>query len=82
ELRAGRGFGIVELNGVTSEATNLYDPGRGLFAAYRTLYAQWAILFRIGAANRDAGHPVTSHRRIIAMTWNHLRAAGPDPVSD
>jgi membrane protein DedA with SNARE-associated domain/pimeloyl-ACP methyl ester carboxylesterase len=82
ELRAGRGFGIVELNGITSEATNLYDPGRGLYAAYRTLYAQWASLFRIGAANRAAGTPVTSHRAILRMVWRHLRAKGPDPVSD
>ena len=26
EFLAGRGFAIVELNGVTSESTNLYDP--------------------------------------------------------
>ncbi len=82
ELMAGRGFGIVELNGVTSEATNLYDPGRGLYAAYRTLYRQWGLLFRIGAANRAAGAPVTPHREIVRMVWRHLRAAGPDPVSD
>ena len=58
------------------------SAARNRKVAYRTLFAQWAILFRIGAANRDAGHPVTSHRRIIAMTWGHLRSAGPDPVSD
>jgi hypothetical protein len=26
EFKVGRGWSIVELNGVTSESTNLYDP--------------------------------------------------------
>jgi len=36
-FREGTDLTIVELNGVTSESTNIYDPGRGLVAAYRTL---------------------------------------------
>src|SRR5690606_14595360 len=36
-------FKIVELNGVTSESTNIYDPKFTLFDAYRTLFRQWAI---------------------------------------
>ncbi|MEX0875883.1 MAG: alpha/beta fold hydrolase, partial [Phycisphaerales bacterium] len=31
ELSRGEGFGIVELNGLTSEPTNLYDPRRSIF---------------------------------------------------
>lgn len=52
EFRAGRGFAIVELNGVASESTNLYDPAWPLWRAYRTLFRQWALLFRIRDANR------------------------------
>lgn len=36
EFRAGRGFAVVELNGATSESTNLYDPEWPLWRAYRT----------------------------------------------
>ena len=32
----GEGFAIVELNGVTSEATHIYDPDASLVAAWRT----------------------------------------------
>jgi len=55
----GEQFKIVELNGVTSEATNIYDPSNTLWAAYRVLARQWRLAFEIGAANRDAGAPVT-----------------------
>jgi membrane protein DedA with SNARE-associated domain len=56
EFRRGRGFAIVELNGVTSESTNLYDPSWPIWRAYRTLFRQWALLFRIGDTNRRRGH--------------------------
>lgn len=69
-FQAGRDLAIVELNGMTSESTNIYDPSWPLWRAYRTLYRQWAILFEIGAHNRAAGHPVTPLRTI----WRETRA--------
>src|SRR5207249_4459366 len=41
ELRAGKEFQIIELNGAASEATNIYDEGNSLWSAYNTLYRQW-----------------------------------------
>jgi membrane protein DedA with SNARE-associated domain len=55
DFRAGRGFKVLELNGVTSEATSIYDPSAGLFAGYRTLFAQWRLAFAVGAENVRAG---------------------------
>ncbi|HMO66993.1 MAG TPA: ATP-grasp domain-containing protein, partial [Verrucomicrobiota bacterium] len=55
ELRAGRGFQILELNGAGAEATSIYDARTPLRAAYRTLFEQWRLVFAIGAANRAAG---------------------------
>jgi len=46
---------VIELNGVTSEATAIY--GGGLLDAYRTLFAQWKLAFEIGAENRARGVP-------------------------
>ena len=54
-FRRGEDYKIVELNGVTSEATNIYDPKNSLVEAYRILAQQWRIAFRIGAANRARG---------------------------
>lgn len=55
EFKAGRGFAIVELNGVLSESTNIYDPGAGFWAGQRVLREQWRRAFEIGAANRRKG---------------------------
>ena len=67
-LRRGEGFQIVELNGTSSEATNIYDPANSLCKAYRILFRQWSLLFQIGAANRRRGHlplPLTTLALLI-----------------
>lgn len=55
DFRHGQNFQVVELNGVTSEATHIYDPQHSLLSAYRTLFKQWRLAFAIGAANVAAG---------------------------
>jgi len=55
DLMAGRNFRVVELNGVTSEATHIYDPKLTIWQAYRTLFEQWRIAFEIGDQNRARG---------------------------
>jgi membrane protein DedA with SNARE-associated domain len=55
DLRAGRAIKVLELNGLTAEATHVYDPAKGLFAAYRVFFAQWSLAFEIAAANRARG---------------------------
>ncbi len=65
-LRAGKGFKAIELNGVTSEATNIYDPEYGLFDAYAILARQWRIAFKIGDRNRRLGIKPASARELFA----------------
>jgi D-serine deaminase-like pyridoxal phosphate-dependent protein len=73
ELQAGR-FTVIELNGATSEATSIYDPGNGLLTAYRTLARQWRILFEIGSRNRRAGIKSTGLRELAALLRRHREA--------
>lgn len=54
-FQRGEEIRVVELNGVTSEATHIYDPDIGLLDAWRVLARQWALAFEIGAANRARG---------------------------
>jgi hypothetical protein len=54
-FRRGEDFAVVELNGVTSESTNVYDPNRSILFAYRTLFRQWSLLFQIGRASAERG---------------------------
>lgn len=69
----GRGFKILELNGVTSEATHIYDPKHGLFHAYGVLFEQWRWAFRIGQQNRRRGAGVTSVAQIFKLLWDFRR---------
>ena len=67
-LRNGESLGIVELNGSTSEATNLYDPSFSLRRSYSILFAQWRLLYQLGAWRRRQGiKPVTTPQ--IARHW-------------
>lgn len=59
DLRAGRSFQIIELNGAASEATSIYDARNSVFSAYRTLFRQWELVFAIGAENRRRGKSCT-----------------------
>jgi membrane protein DedA with SNARE-associated domain len=69
DLRAGRNFQIIELNGAASEATNIYDARNSLWSAYRTLFRQWNLVFAIGAANRRLGSCPTA----LPVLWNTWR---------
>lgn len=82
DLAAGRGLRIVELNGVMSESTDIYDPRRGLVSAYVTLHRQWALAFRIGAANRALGHRVSSVAELARALLRHYRGRRADPIAD
>jgi membrane protein DedA with SNARE-associated domain len=67
EFRQGRNFKIVELNGVTSEATHIYQPGASLLAGYRTLMRQWRITFEIAAQNRARGITPVPVRQLLDL---------------
>jgi hypothetical protein len=69
DLHAGNNFQIIELNGAASEATSIYDSRNSLFAAYRTLFRQWELVFAIGAANRQRGSLPTK----LSLLWRKWR---------
>jgi hypothetical protein len=79
---AGRDLAIVELNGATAESTNIYDPRRSLLGAYRVLFRQWSLVYRIGIANRARGVVPTPTRRLVRLVWNHLTTPLADSISD
>jgi len=81
-LRAGKNFQIIELNGASSEATSIYDSRNSLFAAYRTLFRQWELVFAIGAANRAAGVEPTELSIVCKEWWKYWRLAATYPLAD
>ena len=81
-FKAGRDLAIVELNGATAEATDIYDPSRSLWSAYRMLFRQWKLVFEIGAENRARGAAVSSPRRLAALVAAHLSSKPAHALSD
>jgi hypothetical protein len=81
-LRDGGSFKIIELNGASSEASNIYDPQKSLWAAYRILFRQWEIIFEIADLNRRSGLQPARWRAIWTDWINYRRNAAALPVSD
>jgi pimeloyl-ACP methyl ester carboxylesterase/membrane protein DedA with SNARE-associated domain len=79
DFKRGRNFKVIELNGVTSEATHIYDPKNSLWAAYRILFEQWRIAFEIGAHNRARGVRPTSIRRLAKLLVEYRQQSGSHP---
>jgi len=75
EFRRGR-FRVIELNGVTSEATSIYDPAHSVIDAYRTLFEQWRLAFAIGAENRERGIEPTGISQLARLTVRYRQTSG------
>lgn len=77
-LARGEGLKVLELNGVTSEATHIYDPANSVFTAWRTLFAQWRLAFEIGRRNRARGAEPESVRGLLhrLMDFRRRQAKG------
>jgi len=81
-FKAGRDIAIVELNGATSESTNIYDPAWSIWKAYATLFRQWSLLFRIGHENRQRGQSPLSLIRLLILIRNYYRKRRVNSLAD
>ena len=80
ELRQGRHFAIIEVNGAGSEPTHIYDPAHSLFFAWKEIIRHWVILWRISRRNHRRGHRYLGIGEGIAMfredkVWSERLAA-------
>ncbi len=56
DLKAGRNFCIIELNGAGSEPTHIYDPAHSLFFAWKEIARHFKLLCNISISNHKKGH--------------------------
>jgi membrane protein DedA with SNARE-associated domain len=68
-------FTVIELNGLTSEATSIYDPAHSLWFGWRVLCRQWRIAFAIAAENRARGAVPLTWREIFGLLVTHTRTS-------
>ena len=72
-LMRAEGIRILELNGVTSEPTHIYDPAVSVIDAYRALFEQWRLAYAIGASNRQKGFKPMTVREMISLLTSAIR---------
>jgi len=78
----GEGGRILDVNGVVSESTNMYDPSWGALRAWRLMRAHWGEAFRIGAANRRAGIAGMTLREVLRRRRVWRESAPLDALAD
>lgn len=81
-LMVGEGFRIIEVNGVGSEATHIWDPQTTLREAYAAQFYHYGAAFRIAAANRALGYKPTGFFKLLALWRNQKRLMAAYPVND
>ncbi len=71
-LRRGEEFSIIEINGVGSEATHIWDPTTSLREVFAAQFFHYGAAFKIGAEMRRRGAK-TSGVRAMARDWRLQR---------
>jgi hypothetical protein len=68
ELKQGKSFSIIELNGSGSEPTHIYDPSHSIFFAWREIIRHWKLLQRISVMNHKLNNvPYMSYKEGMQM---------------
>jgi len=81
-FRAGRNLAIVELNGTSSESTNIYDPRKPIWWTYGVLFRQWARLYRIGARRVSEGARPIGIRTLVRTVREHFHGRPGSSIAD
>lgn len=67
ELKEGKNFSIIEVNGAGSEPTHMYDSGHSIFFAWKEIIRHWIILWRISRINHKNGIPYLTWQQGMKM---------------
>ncbi len=67
DLKAGKNFTIIELNGAGSEPTHIYDPRHSVFFAWKEIARHFKLLCAISIKNHERGFPYLTVREGLQM---------------
>ena len=81
-LRAGERFRIIEVNGVGSEATHIWDPDARIWSAYRDQFRHYRAAFEIGAEMRRRGIRPTPLLELLSFWRLQRRLMASYPLND
>jgi len=81
-LRLGQDFSIIEINGVGSEATHIWDPDTSLREIFASQFRHYGEAFTIGRAMRHRGARPSGARTMWRDWRNQRRLMGSYPSND
>jgi hypothetical protein len=81
-LREGRDFSIIEINGVGSEATHIWDPDTALREVFAAQFRHYREAFEIGRANRRRGFQPSGVTAMWRDWRNQQRLMASYPLND
>lgn len=81
-LKSGKEFKIIEVNGAMSESTNIYDPAHSVFTAWKILFAQWRLTYRIGSINANNGATVEPFFKVLRLLIQYYSGRKIQLLSD
>ena len=81
-LRRGEEFQIIEINGVGSEATHIWDARTTLRDAYATQFMHYRETFRIGARKRRDGWKSSGAMTMLRSWLRQRRLMASYPLND
>ncbi len=67
DLKEGKNFSIIELNGAGSEPTHIYDPGHSIFFAWKEIARHFNLLCTISIKNNKRGFPYLTVKEGLQM---------------
>ncbi|MFQ5448798.1 MAG: hypothetical protein ACE5FF_17885, partial [Saprospiraceae bacterium] len=69
DIRNGKGFMVMEYNGIGAEPAHIYDPGIPVLKKYRDIYRHWKIIYQIYRAQAANGVPCMT----FGEAWRSLK---------
>jgi len=82
ELKRGRGMAIIELNGSSSEPTNMYDPDRSYFWALGVLAAMWRQVIELAKERRAEGVKPLTIRQFVHVIRENAKGLKGSSIAD
>lgn len=67
DFMQGKNISIVEVNGVTSEPGEIYDPSMSLSESWKILRLHWFYLFQVAKSELEKRREVPSWKSILAL---------------
>ncbi len=72
ELKAGKGFTLIEYNGAGGEPTHIWDRRTSVIKTYAGLLSHWKYLYAVGAENRARGAQPMAFRELMSCYLDEL----------